>query len=93
MTTSKTSRKRTGLFDYVGNIVDDTKEFVDDVLDRGREVDDDNRRTARRVLRPDEEKDTSEDLADLREQLEELSKTVRKLSSADSTPSQPSKSR
>ncbi len=93
MTTSRTSRKRTGLFDYMGNIVDDTKDFVDDVLDRGREIDDDNRRTTRRALRPDDEKDTTEELADLREQLEDLSKTVRKLSAADSAPAQPAKSR
>lgn len=95
---TRTRRKRTGLFDYVGNVIDDTKDFIDDVLDRGRDIDDDVRRTGRRALRADDDRDEddrdrTEDIEELREQLDELSAAVRKLSSSGTGHNQPAKSK
>ena len=35
----RATRERTGIIRFVGNVVDDTKDLVDDLLDRGRDVD------------------------------------------------------
>lgn len=44
------ARRRTGITRYVGNMVDNTKDFVDDVLDRSHDLEDDLRETGRRAL-------------------------------------------
>ncbi|MBB5957167.1 polyhydroxyalkanoate synthesis regulator phasin [Saccharothrix tamanrassetensis] len=84
MTTSRTKRKRTGIIGYLGNIADDTKDYIDDMLDRGRDVDRDVRSTARRALRDDDDErpDTSEDIAALQDDLAELTRKVTELSAA-----------
>ncbi len=97
MTTSRTasrntSRKRTGIIGYLGNIADDTKDYVDDMLDRGREVDRDLRSTARRTLRDDEDEDENDDIDALRDELDELTKRVERLTEARSSQNQPKKS-
>lgn len=40
---------RNGFTKYLGNILDDTKELFDDILDRTGEIEDDARKTARRL--------------------------------------------
>lgn len=83
MTTDRTTRpaRRIGLTKFLGNLVDDTKDFVDDVLGRGDEVEQDLRGTARRTLREDDrDEHRREDLAALREQLDELAEKVTRLS-------------
>ncbi|MBW4717311.1 hypothetical protein [Saccharothrix obliqua] len=86
MTTSRTTRP--GLTRFLGNLVDDTKDFIDDVLDRGGEVERDLRGTARRTFREDERdpargRDDRQELALLREQLDELAEKISRLSSAE----------
>lgn len=89
------TRKRTGIVRYIGNVVDDTKDFIDDCLDRGRDVEHDMRHTARRAfeVRDGEEptvrevRDSSDDavarqLADIRHQLADLSSKLTELTSA-----------
>ncbi|RKT54507.1 hypothetical protein [Saccharothrix australiensis] len=78
--TSRGSRKRTGIIGYLGNIVDDTKEYLDDVLDRGHEIDHDLRRTTRRAFRGED--DTADDVAALREELDELAGRLEELAGA-----------
>jgi polyhydroxyalkanoate synthesis regulator phasin len=88
MTRSRTSRKRTGIVGYLGNIVDDTKDYIDDMLDRGREVDRDVRSTARRVLRDDRDDDldgdSPADIRALRRELDDLAEKVEELAAARS---------
>ncbi|MCE6998362.1 hypothetical protein LZG04_26705 [Saccharothrix sp. S26] len=99
MTTSRTTRPagRVGLTRFLGNLVDDTKDFIDDVLDRGDEVERDLRGTARRTFREDERDrddrdaargrdDDRQELALLREQLDELAEKISRLSSAEEQP-------
>ncbi|MFI9005829.1 hypothetical protein ACIGNX_01180 [Actinosynnema sp. NPDC053489] len=93
MTTNKGKGRRIGLFDYLGNLLDDTKDYVDDVLARGRDVEDDVRSTTRRALRRDDEPDTTADIEDLRARLEELSAAVRNLGTSGSGHGQPVKTR
>lgn len=89
MATDRTTKpaKRIGLTRFLGNLIDDTKDFVDDVLDRGDEVERDLRSTARRTFRDDdrdddrdEHRDDREELAALRERLDELADKVSRLS-------------
>ncbi|MFF1613950.1 hypothetical protein ACFVYA_39820 [Amycolatopsis sp. NPDC058278] len=86
--TTRTTRpaRRIGLTRFLGNLIDDTKDFVDDVLDRGDEVEHDLRNTARRTLREDDRdedpREDQEELAALREQLNELAEKVSLLSAA-----------
>lgn len=93
MVTSRTRRKRTGIIGYLGNIADDTKEYVDDLLDRGRDVDRDVRTTARRALRDDEDDEsaTADDLSALKDDLDELARKVQALSVAEPGHSRPTK--
>jgi Ran GTPase-activating protein (RanGAP) involved in mRNA processing and transport len=85
------ARKRTGLVRYIGNVVDDTKDFVDDVLDRGREIEHDVRQTVRRAVEEREDEDERDDrgdtvsrqLTDLREQVAELASRLAALTTGD----------
>jgi hypothetical protein len=82
MTTSRSRRRRTGLIGYLGNVVDDTKDYIDDVLDWGRDSARDERGSARRVLRgDDDDADLAEDIAALRDDLRELADRVERLGS------------
>lgn len=84
--TSRGARKRNGIIGYLGNIVDDTKEYIDDVLDRGHDVDHDLRSTARRALHGDDDSDSDPDadIAALRQELDDLVERVGQLSGAQS---------
>ncbi|WP_414937143.1 hypothetical protein [Amycolatopsis sp. cmx-11-51] len=73
MVTSRTSRRRNGLTGYIGNIVDDTKDFLDDLLDRGRDAEREVRDTAQKFVRDDE------DIPALKEELDRLSKRLERL--------------
>ncbi|MEV0681815.1 hypothetical protein AB0I60_35380 [Actinosynnema sp. NPDC050436] len=86
--TGRSSRKRSGIIGYLGNIVDDTKEYIDDVLDRGHDVDHDVRSTARRALHGDDS-DATEDITALRSELDELIERVEQLAGAQSGSSSP----
>lgn len=92
MVTSRTRRKRTGIIGFLGNIADDTKEYVDDLLDRSRDVDRDVRSTARRTLRDDEDDESAtEDLSTLKDDLDELTRKVEALSATRPERDQPKK--
>jgi polyhydroxyalkanoate synthesis regulator phasin len=74
--------RRSGIVKYLGNIVDDTKDLVDDLLDRGRDVEHDLRGTARRTFeRDDEDEDRAvrQELAALRITLATLTRKVDEL--------------
>jgi polyhydroxyalkanoate synthesis regulator phasin len=73
-----TSGRRIGLTKFIGNIVDDTKDFIDDVLDRARDAERDLRDTAQRTFRSDDEEE--EGLVELQRQLDELTEKVARLS-------------
>lgn len=95
MTASRTrtrSTKRTGITKFLGNIIDDTKEFVDDVLDRTRDAERDLRDTARRALRYDDDDsdgDQEQDIEALKEELDQLAEKIAALSAAQQAPSRP----
>jgi polyhydroxyalkanoate synthesis regulator phasin len=77
--------KRTGITRFLGNIVDDTKEFIDDVLDRTRDTEHDLRDTARRLLRYDEEDENKkQDIETLKDELDQLAEKITALSSSQS---------
>lgn len=76
---------RSGIVKYLGNLVDSTKDFVDDVLDRGHDVERDVRATARKAFKNDGETERDsihEDLAALQASLVVLTKKVDELSVA-----------
>ncbi|SES36665.1 hypothetical protein SAMN05216188_1417 [Lentzea xinjiangensis] len=76
MTRSRT-RRRGSLTGFLSDIVDDTKEFVDDLLDRDDDYDDRDRRgTSRRTVRYNDE---DRDLEGLREQLDRLGQQIDRL--------------
>lgn len=70
---------------WVGNVVDDTKDFVDDIIDRAGDVEKDARKSMRKA---DDKKDKKKskkydaELADLHEAIAELTKTVNALAEA-----------
>ena len=74
-------RQRRGIIKFLGNIVDDTKDVVDDMLDRARDVERDLRSTARKALDTDDEDDEepAADIASLQAALAELSAKVDQL--------------
>ncbi|MGM1059045.1 hypothetical protein [Saccharothrix sp. Mg75] len=75
------TRRRGGIVGYLGTVVDATKDYVDEVLDRGEDIDHDLRDTARRVIGEHDEgaPDAAEDIADLRAKLEDLAREVGRL--------------
>jgi hypothetical protein len=81
--------KRTGVAKFLGNIVDDTKEFVDDVLDRTRDAEKDLRDAARRALRYDDDDEQEQDIEALKEELDQLTEKIAALSSAQPEQSRP----
>ncbi|SER13244.1 hypothetical protein SAMN05216188_10834 [Lentzea xinjiangensis] len=89
---ARTIRQRRGIIRFLGNIVDDTKDMVDDMLDRARDVEQDLRSTAREALDTDDEDDEepAADIASLQAALAELSAKVDQLAAlrkaADETP-------
>jgi hypothetical protein len=48
-------RRRRGLIRLLGTVVDETKDYVDDVLDRARDVNDDLRSSTRRLIDSDDD--------------------------------------
>jgi len=75
-TRTATKRRRSGLIHYLSNMVDDTKDFVDDLLDRGRDTEHDLRDTARRTFDHVDDDDIREELAELRTALVQLAEKV-----------------
>lgn len=80
-TTTKTrGRRRSGITGYLGNIADDTKDFVDDMLDRARDTEHDMRDTATRLVRYEDDDEQEEvDLQSLKEDLQRLGEKIEKL--------------
>jgi len=91
--TSRTRSKpgrRTGITKFLGNVIDDTKEFVDDVLDRTRDAERDLRDTARRALRyDDDDEDEQQDIEALKAELDQLAEKIAALSAAQQGQSRP----
>ncbi|EME97478.1 hypothetical protein J7W19_00150 [Streptomyces mobaraensis NBRC 13819 = DSM 40847] len=50
-------RGRTGLIRFIGNVIDDAKEFTDECLDRMRDVEHDLRKTVSDNVRPGRDAD------------------------------------
>jgi hypothetical protein len=80
-TSTKTrSGRRGGLFGYLGNVVDDTKDFVDDMLDRARDSEHDMRDTATRLVRYEDDDESEDvDLQTLKDDLKRLGERIEKL--------------
>jgi len=78
-------RRKNSFTTWIGDLVDDTKDFVDDVLDRAKDVEKDVRKAARKVV--DDDKDdkkkksnsTRAQLAGMHAALADLTETVNKL--------------
>lgn len=86
------SKRRTGIVRYLGNIVDETKDLVDDLLDRGRDLEHDLRDTARKAFDyedDDEDDSVRRELAALRCALTSLTAKVDELAGRKSEPAQP----
>lgn len=79
MSSSKTTRRRRGLTGYIGNIVDDTKDFVDDMLDRARDAEHDTRETATKLVRNEDGDEDEEDLRTLKNELDSLAEKLGEL--------------
>jgi ABC-type transporter Mla subunit MlaD len=77
--TAKT-RRRSGVVKYLGNIIDDTKDLVDDLLDRARDIEHDVRDTARKAFDYDDDTNNpDQELAELRLALANLTRKVEEL--------------
>ncbi|MBC2878036.1 MULTISPECIES: hypothetical protein [Streptomyces] len=57
MTTRSRGRRRSGLIRFIGDVIDDAKDFTDDCLDRARDLEYDLRKAASNAVRPDEDDD------------------------------------
>jgi hypothetical protein len=82
---ARATRQRRGIIKFLGNIVDDSKDVVDDLLDRARDVEQDLRSTARRALDADDDEEDEvhpADIASLQAALAELSAKVDQLATA-----------
>ncbi len=78
MTDSSRKRRPKSISSLLGDVIDDTKGLVDDVLDRTADLERDASRGARRVVR--ETKDTTEDEFDsLKSALDDLTAKVNRL--------------
>jgi len=75
---SSRGRRRVSVAGFIGDLVDDTKEFVDDLLDR----DDDDRDPDRRATRRPARHDDGQDLAELRDELDQLGRRIERLTQA-----------
>ncbi|MGW5531876.1 hypothetical protein [Streptomyces xanthochromogenes] len=61
------SRRRTGIARFVGKVLDETKTFADDILDRATDLEHDVRRAVSNSLRPEgrhDDRDKGEHRAD-----------------------------
>ncbi|KOV83457.1 hypothetical protein [Nocardia sp. NRRL S-836] len=78
---ARDTRQRQGIIKFLGNIVDESKNMVDDLLDRAHDVERDLRSTVRRALDTDEgDDDVPEvDFSSLQAALAELSAKVDQL--------------
>lgn len=75
-------RQRGSLANLLGDVIDDTKDFVDDALDRASTLEGDARRGARRLLdddAPAEKRSEDSELAELKAALEDLTAKVDRL--------------
>ncbi|MFF7730932.1 hypothetical protein [Streptomyces sp. NPDC008001] len=57
MTTRSRGRRRSGLIRFLGDVLDDAKDFTDECLDRARDLEYDLRKAASDAVRPDEDGD------------------------------------
>jgi hypothetical protein len=77
------SPKRRGIIKFLGNIVDDSKDAVDDILDRARDVERDLRSAARKVVDDDtdgrDDEVAATDIRALQIALAELTEKVNQL--------------
>ncbi|WP_162907058.1 hypothetical protein [Allorhizocola rhizosphaerae] len=69
--------RRSGISSYLGDVADDTKEFVDSLLDRVSDLDRELRQAARRAL--DNQKDRDKRVADMRDEVRRLSRQLQEL--------------
>ncbi|MFI0743435.1 hypothetical protein ACH4PU_36005 [Streptomyces sp. NPDC021100] len=61
MSDQPTQRRRTGITRFIGNVLDDAKDFTDECLDRARDLEHDVRKAISKAVRPD--KDDEETVA------------------------------
>jgi hypothetical protein len=72
--------RRTGVVDFLSDIADDIKDFVDDeILDRGRRAERDLRRAGRNVVDQDGRPRRRDDLQDLRVAIRGLARQIQEL--------------
>ncbi|MFD0385827.1 hypothetical protein ACFQ2B_36115 [Streptomyces stramineus] len=57
MTTRSKGRRRSGLIRFIGDVLDDAKDFTDECLDRARDLEHDLRTAASNAVRPDKDDD------------------------------------
>ncbi|MET9644795.1 hypothetical protein [Streptomyces syringium] len=57
MTTRSKGRRRSGLIRFIGDVLDDAKDFTDECLDRARDLEYDLRKAASDAVRPDKDDD------------------------------------
>jgi hypothetical protein len=81
-----TKRRKNSITKFLQDIIDDSKELVDDMIDRARDVEDHARDAVRDVV-DDEDTETpsSDELAELKSALADLTGKVDKLAQVKST--------
>lgn len=91
MADAKRSRRRSSIAGLVSDVLDDTKDLVDDVIDRAGDLESRGRRTTRRVVdeKPAGKKDSdggkgrqSQEIADLNAAIADLTAKVARLAEA-----------
>jgi polyhydroxyalkanoate synthesis regulator phasin len=82
-----TKRRKNSVTKFLQDIIDDSKELVDDVLDRARDVEDSAHDAVRDIVddEDNEETSSSEELAELKVAIAQLTKKVDKLAVAGSS--------
>jgi Ran GTPase-activating protein (RanGAP) involved in mRNA processing and transport len=75
------TKRRTGIIKFIGNVLDESKDLVDDLLCRAREVEHDVRDTVRRAVevKDDEDDEHPDEIAELRLALVRLTQKVDEL--------------
>jgi hypothetical protein len=72
-------RRRGSLANLLGDVIDDTKELVDDALDRAGDLERDVRRGARRLLDNDARPESADEIDSLKAAIDDLTAKVDRL--------------
>ena len=75
---TKTKRRKNSVTKFLQDIIDDSKELVDDLIDRASDVEESAHDAVRDIV-DDEDEASSDELTDLKAALAELTKKVDKL--------------